>query len=589
MTARPFRRVLVTNRGEIALRIVRACRDLGLESVAVYAVDDAEAPFVRHADRAVDLGGAGPADTYLNIDKIIAVAQEVGADAVHPGYGFLSENADFAQAVLDAGLVWIGPAPGVIRDLGDKSTARLIAEKAGVPLAPGSSEPVADADEAVAFAERHGLPVVIKAAYGGGGRGMRVARELAEVPDLFAAAVSEALSAFGRGECLVERYLDRARHVEAQVLADTHGTVVTVGDRDCTLQRRHQKLVEEAPAPFLTETQRRTVHDSAIALCQEAGYVGAGTVEYLLDSDGTLSFLEVNTRLQVEHTVTEETTGLDLVAEQLRVAAGEALQVDRHLAPTRHSLEFRINAEDPTRGFLPSTGTLTRFEASSGPGIRIDAGVRVGSEVSGRFDSMLAKLVVTGADRPQALARARRAFSEFDISGVLTIVPFLRTVLDHPAFVADDHLGIHTRWIEDELSAQDALTPPAGDEDSAADLGRVAVQVGARWMEISVPGLAQAESGPLVQARERGRMRRTRATEQPRDAVVAQMQGTVVQVAAAEGDLVQQGDVVVVVEAMKMANPLTAPQPGQVTGLALTVGDGVSQGAIICRITADSG
>ena len=574
----PFRRVLVANRGEIALRVIRACRDVGCSSVAVHAAEEADAPFVTAADHAVDLGGA---DAYLSVATLLAAAGESGADAVHPGYGFLAEDAGFAQAVLDAGLVWIGPPPSVITALGDKATARVLAREAGVPLTPGTLDPV-DADGAVAFAREHGLPVVIKAVHGGGGRGMRVARTVEEIPELFAAATAEASSAFGRGECFVERYLERSRHVEAQVLADTHGSVVVVGDRDCSLQRRHQKLVEEAPAPFLSDAQRRTLHESAVALCRRAGYVGAGTVEYLLADDGTLSFLEVNTRLQVEHTVTEETTDVDLVVEQLRVAAGERLTATG-APPRRHAIEFRVNAEDPARGFLPSTGTLRRFEPPAGPGVRVDSGVRAGGEVSGRFDSMLAKIVVVGADRPQALARARRALDECVVEGVPTVLPFLRDVLDDPAFAGPARLGVHTRWIEDEQPPSPAPT------DGTGEPGRVAVKVGRRWVEVSVPGLADARSPRLLEARERGREQREGAVADAADAVVAAMQGTVVQVAVVEGDRVEAGDVVVVVEAMKMANALRAPQAGRVSGLALAVGDGVSQGAVLCRVAADEG
>jgi acetyl-CoA/propionyl-CoA carboxylase biotin carboxyl carrier protein len=439
-------KVLVANRGEIAVRVIRACRDAGLASVAVYADDDRDAPFVHLADEAFALGGATPAASYLDQATLLAVAARTGADAVHPGYGFLAENADFAQAVLDAGLTWIGPPPRAIRDLGDKVTARRLAAKAGAPLVPGTKDPVADAGEVVAFAVEHGLPVAIKAAFGGGGRGLKVARTIAEIPELLDAAMREAVAAFGRGECFVERYLDRARHVEAQVLADQHGTIVVVGTRDCSLQRRHQKLVEEAPAPFLSDEQRATIHEAARAICAEAGYTGAGTVEFLLCPDGTAAFLEVNTRLQVEHPVSEETTGLDLVREQFRIAAGEKLTIVSDPEPRGHAIEFRINAEDPARGFLPVPGTVTVFDPPSGPGVRLDAGVCAGSVIGGRFDSMLAKLIVVGADRRQALERSRRALAEFRVEGLPTVLPFHRAVLDDPAFTATDgeHFTVHT-------------------------------------------------------------------------------------------------------------------------------------------------
>ncbi|MET1071240.1 MAG: biotin carboxylase N-terminal domain-containing protein, partial [Umezawaea sp.] len=404
-----LRKVLIANRGEIAVRVVRACRDAGLKSVAVYADPDRDAPFARLADEAFALGGSTSGETYLSVDKLLDIAKRAEADSVHPGYGFLSENADFAQAVIDAGLTWIGPSPQAIRDLGDKVTARHIATRAGAPLVPGTNDPVDGPDEIIAFAEEHGLPVAIKAAFGGGGRGLKVARTLEEIPELFDSAVREAVAAFGRGECFVERYLDKPRHVEAQVLADQHGNVIVVGTRDCSLQRRHQKLVEEAPAPFLTDEQRASIHSSARAICQEAGYYGAGTVEYLVALDGTISFLEVNTRLQVEHPVSEETAGVDLVREQFRIADGEPLRFTEDPEPRGHSFEFRINAEDVGRGFVPTPGAITLFEAPSGPGVRVDAGVELGGVIGGNFDSMLAKIIVTGADRAEALARARRA------------------------------------------------------------------------------------------------------------------------------------------------------------------------------------
>ncbi|MGH3624994.1 MAG: acetyl-CoA carboxylase biotin carboxylase subunit, partial [Sciscionella sp.] len=451
---RPISKVLVANRGEIAVRVIRGCADAGLASVAVYADQDRDAPFARLADEAFALGGDSAAQTYLNIDKLIDVGMRSGADAVHPGYGFLSENAEFAQAVIDADLIWIGPSPQAIRDLGDKVTARHIATRVGAPLVPGTPNPVAGPDEVVAFASEHGLPVAIKAAFGGGGRGLKVARTTEEIPELFDSATREALAAFGRGECFVERYLDRPRHVEAQVLADKHGTVIVVGTRDCSLQRRHQKLVEEAPAPFLTDEQRSTIHKSAKAICAEAGYTGAGTVEYLVGEDGTVSFLEVNTRLQVEHPVTEETTGIDLVREMFAIAAGERLRHTEDPAPRGHSIEFRINGEDPGHNFLPTPGTITRLVFPDGPGVRVDSGVESGSVVGGQFDSLLAKLIVTGADRKQALERSRRALAETVIDGMATVLPCHRAIVRDPAFVAEgvaEVFTVHTRWIETEF------------------------------------------------------------------------------------------------------------------------------------------
>ncbi|MBV8932637.1 MAG: ATP-grasp domain-containing protein, partial [Kutzneria sp.] len=494
-----LRKVLVANRGEIAVRVIRACRDAGLSSVAVYADPDRDAPFVLMADEAFALGGSTPGESYLSADKLIDAATRAGADAVHPGYGFLSENADFAEAVIGVGLTWIGPSPQAIRDLGDKVTARHIAMRAGAPLVPGTPDPVSGPDEIVAFAAEHGLPVAIKAAFGGGGRGLKVARTVEEIPELFDSAVREAVTAFGRGECFVERYLDRPRHVEAQVLADKHGNVVVVGTRDCSLQRRHQKLVEEAPAPFLTDEQRKTIHTSARAICAEAGYWGAGTVEYLVGEDGSISFLEVNTRLQVEHPVSEETSGIDLVLEQFRIAANEPLRWDADPQPRGHSIEFRINGEDAGRNFLPAPGTVTAFVPPAGPGVRVDAGVRTGDVVGGQFDSLLAKLIVTGRDRTQALERARRALREFDIAGVRTTLPFLRAVLAEPAFTADGPGGfaVHTRWIEQDYLPSVAAAPagPSGDEP-------VLIKVGSRWLPVTVPGLAQAGEGPLARARQ---------------------------------------------------------------------------------------
>ncbi|MEJ3656055.1 acetyl/propionyl/methylcrotonyl-CoA carboxylase subunit alpha [Actinomycetes bacterium KLBMP 9759] len=580
-------KVLVANRGEIAVRVIRACRDAGLASVAVYADPDRDAPFVRLADEAFGLGGSTAAESYLDFDKVIDAARRSGADSVHPGYGFLSENADFAQAVIDAGLVWIGPTPQAIRDLGDKVTARHIATRAGAPLVPGTNDPVADADEVVAFAEEHGLPVAIKAAFGGGGRGMKVARELKEIPELFDSAVREATAAFGRGECFVERYLDKPRHVEAQVLADTHGNVIVVGTRDCSLQRRFQKLVEEAPAPFLSDEQRATIHEAAKAICKEAGYHGAGTVEFLVGQDGLISFLEVNTRLQVEHPVSEETSGLDLVREQFRIAEGERLNLLEDPQPRGHSIEFRINGEDAGRGFLPAPGTVTAISFPAGPGVRVDAGVEAGSVIGGQFDSLLAKLIVTGSDRPQALERARRALAEFQVEGMATVLPFHRLVVRDPAFT--DDFTVHTRWIETEWdNTVEPFTGAAESDDEQAPRQTVVVEVGGRRLEVSLPGdLALGGGGAggnAAKAAPRKRNAGKSGSKASGDAVTAPMQGTIIKVAVADGDTVAAGDLVVVLEAMKMENPVTAHKDGTVTGLTAEQGSSVSQGTVICEI-----
>ena len=585
-TSPSLRKVLVANRGEIAVRVVRACRDAGLASVAVYADGDRDAPFVTLADEAFALGGANPADSYLDAAKLLDVAARAGVDAVHPGYGFLAENAEFAQAVIDAGLLWIGPSPQVIRDLGDKVTARHLAAKVGAPLVPGTRDPVSAADEVVAFAAEHGLPVAIKAAYGGGGRGLRVARSLQEIPELFDSAVREAVAAFGRGECFAERYLERPRHVEAQVLADQHGSVIVVGTRDCTLQRRHQKLVEEAPAPFLSDQQRHCIHEAARAICEEAAYTGAGTVEFLVARDGSISFLEVNTRLQVEHPVSEETTGLDLVREQFRIAVGERLALTADPVPRGHAIEFRINAEDPARGFLPVPGVVTVFDPPSGPGVRLDAGVRAGSVISGEFDSMLGKLIVVGADRVQALARSRRALSEFTVDGVPTVIPFHRAVVAEPAFAGSDaeHFTVHTRWIETEFAAVLSPAGPAAEVPVSPPRQTVVVEVGGRRLEVSLPGDLVLSGGGTVRARPRKRGS-GRAAAASGDAVLAPMQGTVVRVAVSNGDVVNVGDLIVVIEAMKMENPVTAHQAGTVTAVAVQPGTPVTSGTLLCAIT----
>ena len=580
-----MRKVLIANRGEIAVRVIRACRDAGLTSVALYAEADRDAPHARLADEAYALGGDTATETYLRIDKLLEVAAGSGADAVHPGYGFLSENADFAEAVLAAGLTWIGPTPAAIRDLGDKVTARHIAQRVGAPLVPGTAEPVGDAGEIVAFAEQHGLPVAIKAAFGGGGRGLKVARTIEEIPALFESATREAVAAFGRGECFVERYLDRPRHVEAQVLADTHGNVIVVGTRDCSLQRRHQKLVEEAPAPFLTAAQRAEIHESAKAICREAGYHGAGTVEYLVGQDGTISFLEVNTRLQVEHPVSEETAGLDLVREQFRIASGERLRWSSDPVPRGHSIEFRINGEDAGRGFLPAPGTVTALTWPAGPGVRVDAGVELGGVIGGNFDSMLAKIIVTGADRAEALARARRALDETVIEGIATVLPFHRLVVRDQAFTAEP-FTIYTDWIETEWSGGvepfTAPAPPA----TAEERQTVVVEVAGKRLEVRLPAnlFSSANSAPPRPASRRAGAGAAAAASGGAAALTAPMQGTIVKVAVQDGDEVSEGDVIVVIEAMKMEQPLLAHRAGTVSGLTTEVGATVTAGATICTI-----
>jgi len=580
-------KVLVANRGEIAVRVIRAAKDAGIASVAVYAEPDADAPFVALADEAFALGGQSSAESYLVIEKIIDAAAKSGADAVHPGYGFLAENADFAQAVIDSGLIWIGPPPSAISDLGDKVTARHIAERANAPMAPGTKDPVAGADEVVAFAEEHGLPIAIKAAFGGGGRGMKVAYEMGEVAELFESATREAVSAFGRGECFVERYLDKARHVEAQVLADQHGNVVVMGTRDCSLQRRFQKLVEEAPAPFLTDEQRTQIHESAKAICREAGYYGAGTVEYLVGADGLISFLEVNTRLQVEHPVTEETTGVDLVIEQFRIAEGEQLRFTEDPAPRGHSFEFRINGEDAGANFMPAPGTVAVYQQPDGPGVRVDSGVRAGSVIGGQFDSMLAKLIVTGENRDQALARARRALDEYVVEGMPTVLPFHRHIVSHPAFIGDgESFDIYTKWIEEEWDNPIAPYVDAADadEDEATPAHKVVVEVDGRRVEIALPGDLALGGGAAPKKKAKKRRSAGGAGGASGDAVSAPMQGTVIKVNVSEGAEVTEGEVIVVLEAMKMENPVKAHKSGVVTGLAVEAGAGVTKGQLLLEI-----
>ncbi len=600
-----MRKVLIANRGEIAVRVVRACRDAGLGSVAVYSEQDLDALHVQLADEAYALGGQTAADSYLDIGKMLGAAAASGADAVHPGYGFLAENAGFARAVTEAGLTWIGPPPGAIESLGDKVAARHIAKAVGAPLAPGTDGPVADAAEAEAFAAEHGLPVAIKAAFGGGGRGLRVARTTTEIAGQFESAVREAVAAFGRGECFVERYLDRPRHVETQCLADQHGTVVVVSTRDCSLQRRHQKLVEEAPAPFLTAEQDRLLRESSRAILRKAGYTGAGTCEFLVGQDGTVSFLEVNTRLQVEHPVTEEVSGIDLVREMFRIADGEELGYGD--PPLRgHSIEFRVNAEDAGRNFLPAPGTITSWRPPSGPGVRLDAGYGPGMTVPQAFDSLIAKLIVTGASRDEALARARRALAEFEVGGMPTVLPFHRAVVRDPAFTGEP-FAVHTRWIETEFRNDLAPYNPAEAEGDAAGAAagadgtaareRITVEVGGKRLEVTLPaGLGAAGaggSGAGGAGRTAGRGRPDRGGRRgggggrgaaSGDDLVSPMQGTIVKIVASDGAQVSAGETVVVLEAMKMEQPLTAHKAGTVTGLSVQVGQTVQGGQVICQI-----
>ncbi|MHA3837328.1 acetyl/propionyl/methylcrotonyl-CoA carboxylase subunit alpha [Terrabacter sp. AAH1] len=585
-------KVLIANRGEIAVRIARACADSGIASVAVYADPDRDALHVKVADEAYALGGSTPGESYLLVDKLLDVAKQSGADAVHPGYGFLAENAGFAQAVIDAGLIWIGPGPEAIDSLGDKVKARHIATKAGAPLVPGTKDPVGGADEVVAFAQEHGLPVAIKAAYGGGGRGLKVARTMEEIPDLYESAVREAVTAFGRGECFVERFLDRPRHVETQCLADQHGNVVVVSTRDCSLQRRNQKLVEEAPAPFLTDEQHAELLRASKAILKEAGYVGAGTCEFLVGPQGDISFLEVNTRLQVEHPVTEEVTGIDLVREQFRIANGESLDYGDP-EPHAHSIEFRINGEDAGRGFLPAPGTVTRMVVPHGPGVRWDAGIVEGDTVAGAFDSMIAKLIVTGSTRQQAVERSRRALAELTIDGMPTVVPFHRAVVADPAFAPADGtpFSIYTRWIETEWD--NTVEPYAGGPGSGADGAEpeerqtVVVEVGGKRLEVSLPGGLSLGGGGGSAAKKKAPKRSGGGKSggaASGDSLTAPMQGTIVKIAVEEGTTVAAGDLVIVLEAMKMEQPITAHKGGVLTGLTAKVGETVTSGAVLAEI-----
>ncbi|WP_168583374.1 acetyl/propionyl/methylcrotonyl-CoA carboxylase subunit alpha [Gephyromycinifex aptenodytis] len=586
-------KVLIANRGEIAVRIARACKDSGIASVAVYADPDRDALHVKVADEAYALGGSTPGESYLVQEKLLEIAKEAGADAVHPGYGFLAENASFAQAVLDAGLIWIGPSPAAIDSLGDKVKARHIATKANAPLVPGTKDPAKGAEEIVEFAKEYGVPVAIKAAYGGGGRGLKVARTIEEIPELFESATREAVSAFGRGECFVERFLDKPRHVETQCLADQHGNVVVVSTRDCSLQRRHQKLVEEAPAPFLTEEQNAELIRASKAILKEAGYVGAGTCEYLVGQDGLISFLEVNTRLQVEHPVTEEVTGIDLVREQLRIANGEELG---YTEPEirGHSFEFRINGEDPGRNFLPAPGTVMTFRPPSGPGVRLDSGIEQGDVISGQFDSMLAKLIVTGATRQQALQRARRALAEFEVEGMPTALTFHRAVVEDPAFAPEDPeqpFSVYTTWMETEFN--NTIEPYSGPTTDGSttettDRTKVVVEVGGKRLEVSLPSDMAFSGGGGTSGAKRKAPRRAgsggKAAKASGDSLTAPMQGTIVKLAVEEGATVAEGDLVVVLEAMKMEQPINAHKAGVVTGLTATIGETVTSGTVLAEI-----
>jgi len=569
-----MKRVLIANRGEIAVRVIRACKDHGLESVAVYSEEDRNAIHSQMADTAYSLHGTTATETYLNIEKLIEVAKQSGADAVHPGYGFLSENANFAQAVIDAGLIWIGPPPAAIRALGDKVSARKIAAKAGAPLVAGTKDPVEGHEEVLAFAKEHGLPVAIKAAHGGGGRGLKVAHTMEEIPELFASAVREAISGFGRGECFVERYLDKPRHVETQVLVDKHGHSVVISTRDCSLQRRHQKLVEEAPAPFLSQAQIDELYRSSKAIMKEAGYVGAGTCEFLIGLDGTISFLEVNTRLQVEHPVSEEITGIDLVREQFRIAMGETLRFDDPII-RGHSIEFRINGEDPGRSFLPAPGRITEWVIPTGPGVRVDAGFKNGDTIGGNFDSLLAKLIVTGATREQAIDRARRALAEFSIEGLATALPFHRAIVEDPAFTQD--FKIYTSYIENEfINDIPMYHAPVVPLETHMAPEQLVAEVNGKRFEVLVHA-----PKPVVK---RHRAKQSMAGGAGGSALASPMQGTVVKIAVNEGDRVEIGDLVIVLEAMKMEQPLMAHKAGVISNLSAVIGATVSSGTALCDI-----
>lgn len=584
----PVSKILIANRGEIAVRVIRAARDEGLQTVAVYADPDRDAQHVKLADEAYALGGATAAQSYLVMDKLIEIAIRSGADAVHPGYGFLSENAQFAQKCIDAGLTWIGPSPESITQLGDKVAARHIAQKVGAPLVPGTKDPVKSADEVVAFADEHGLPIAVKAAFGGGGRGIKVARDRESIVEMYESAVREATAAFGRGECFIERFLDSPRHVETQCLADAHGNVVVVSTRDCSLQRRNQKLVEEAPAPYLSDEQNERLYEASRAILREAGYQGAGTCEFLVGTDGTISFLEVNTRLQVEHPVSEEISGLDLVREQFRIARGEKIE-EKDPVLRGHSFEFRINGEDAGRSFMPAPGTIEKLTVPTGPGVRWDSGFVAGDVIGGNFDSMLAKLIVTGADREQALQRARRALAELNIEGMPTVIPFHRVVLDDPAFAPAEggEFKVHTRWIETEFNNTIPMYSGApGSVDSDEDeRTTVVVEVNGKRMEVSLPDLGGGTKPAAKPASKTRKSRSARgAAKGGGDELTSPMQGTIVKVAASDGDTVAEGDLILVLEAMKMEQPITAHKAGKVSGLSAKPGDTVTSGAVLATI-----
>ena len=569
-----MKRVLIANRGEIAVRVIRACRDHGIESVAVYSEEDRDAIHTKSADFAFSLNGTTATQTYLDISKIIAVAKDSGADAIHPGYGFLSERADFAQAVIDAGLIWIGPPPAAISALGDKVSARRIAAKVGAPLVAGTKDPVAGHEEVTAFAKEHGLPVAIKAAFGGGGRGLKVAHTMEEIPELFASAVREAIAGFGRGECFVERYLDKPRHVETQVLVDQHGHAVVVSTRDCSLQRRHQKLVEEAPAPFLTDAQNDELYRSSKAIMKEAGYIGAGTCEFLVGNDGTISFLEVNTRLQVEHPISEEVAGIDLVREQFRIAMGESLGFDDPII-RGHSLEFRINGEDPGRSFLPAPGRITKWNLPSGPGVRVDAGFKSGDTIGGNFDSLLAKLIVTGATRKEAIERARRALAEFEVDGLATAIPFHRAILQDPAFT--EEFRVYTSYIENEFKNEiPAFAPTIVPLTTRVAAEHLVAEVNGKRFEVNIH-----TPEPVVK---RHRAKESKVGGAGGTGLTSPMQGTVVKVAVEVGQTVLAGDLIIVLEAMKMEQPLIAHRSGMIANLTAAIGETVASGTVLCDI-----
>ena len=585
----PVSKILIANRGEIAVRIIRAARDEGLETVAVYAEPDRDAQHVKLADEAYALGGATAPQSYLVMDKLIEVAIRSGADAVHPGYGFLSENAEFAQKVIDAGLTWIGPSPESITQLGDKVAARHIAQKVGAPLVPGTKDPVESADEVLAFADEHGLPIAIKAAFGGGGRGIKVVRNRSDIIELYESAVREAVAAYGRGECFIERFLDSPRHIETQCLADAHGNVQVVSTRDCSLQRRNQKLVEEAPAPYITEEQSDRLYEASRKILQEAGYQGAGTCEFLLAPDGAISFLEVNTRLQVEHPVSEEVSGIDLVREQFRIARGE--KIDPQSPQLRgHSFEFRINGEDAGRSFMPAPGTIEKLRVPSGPGVRWDSGFVEGDAISGNFDSMLAKLIVTGDTREQAIERARRALDELTLDGLPTVVPFHRAVLDEPDFApaAGSDFKVHTRWIETDY--KNTISPysgaPGSVDDDDAERQTVVVEVNGKRLEVVLPELGgtPAKSSSKPTSKTRKSRARGGSNAVSGDDLTSPMQGTIVKVSVADGDTVAEGDLILVLEAMKMEQPINAHKAGKISGLSLKAGDTVTAGAVLATI-----